>query len=166
MQTFKEYHIEEGKIGKALAMGALATSSVFGNFVQDWSDHYQTFGSSNKPALQAKAKENENRATAVLDAGYTVPADAKKAISIAAYIFGGDDGQIIIHDTKESVEKEIADEYIHNLQQVKDGEKDLEDVCFDLFVFPCEYDDENVIAIDPEGECLQTDHRKDYQNLN
>ena len=92
MQTFKEYHIEEGKIGKALAMGALATSSVFGNFVQDWSDHYQTFGSSNKPALQAKAKENENRATAVLDAGYTVPADAKKAISIAAYIFGGDDG--------------------------------------------------------------------------
>ena len=84
--------IEEGKLRNTVAIGALAASSVFGNFVDDWSDYYQTFGSSSKPALQAKAKENEARATAVLDAGYTVPADAKEAISIAAAIFGGDDG--------------------------------------------------------------------------
>jgi len=92
MQTFKDYYLEEGKLRNTVAMGALAASSVFGNFVDDWSDYYQTFGSSSKPALQAKAKENEARATAVLTAGYTVPADAKEAISIAAAIFGGDDG--------------------------------------------------------------------------
>jgi len=101
MQTFQEYVIEEGKFGKLAAMGALAASSVFGTapntaafggFVDDWSDYYQTFGSSSKPALQAKAKENEARATAVLNAGYTVPADGKEAIAIAAAIFDGDDG--------------------------------------------------------------------------
>ena len=35
MQTFQEYVIEEGKLGKLAAMGALATSSLFGDFVQD-----------------------------------------------------------------------------------------------------------------------------------
>ena len=39
-----------------------------------------------------KAKKNEARATAVLDAGFSVPFDAKKAISVAASIFDGDDG--------------------------------------------------------------------------
>lgn len=96
MQSFEEYYnqrmIEEGKISKLAAIGALAASSAFGNFVDDWSDHYQTFGSSSKPALQAKAKENEARAKAVLDAGFVTPADARQAISIAASIFAGDDG--------------------------------------------------------------------------
>lgn len=93
MQTFQEYVIEEGKLGKALAIGSLAASSLLGgDFVKDWSDHYQTFGLSKDPAKIEKAKENEARAKAVLDAGYSVPSDAKKAISIAAYIFDGDDG--------------------------------------------------------------------------
>tara|TARA_R110000782_G_scaffold9376_2_gene30272 strand:- start:26 stop:577 length:552 start_codon:yes stop_codon:yes gene_type:complete len=82
MQTFKQYHIEEGKIGKALAMGALATSSLFGNFVQDWSSYYQT---SDDP-------QKEARATAVLQSDITAPADAKMAIRIAARIFAGDEG--------------------------------------------------------------------------
>tara|TARA_X000001382_G_scaffold106393_1_gene81767 strand:+ start:57 stop:239 length:183 start_codon:yes stop_codon:yes gene_type:complete len=59
MQTFKEYVIEEGKLGKALAIGSLAASSAFGDFVQDWSKHYQTDGSSNEPAKIEKAKKNE-----------------------------------------------------------------------------------------------------------
>jgi len=59
MQTFNEYVIEEGKFGKMAAMGALAASSAFGNFVQDWSKHYQT---SLDPAKEA-------RATAVLKIG-------------------------------------------------------------------------------------------------
>jgi len=83
MQTFKEFYIEEGKLGKAIVMGTLAASSVFGNFVDDWSKYYQT---TNNPAKEA-------RATKVLDAGYTVPSDAKKAIDVAIYIFAGDEGK-------------------------------------------------------------------------
>jgi len=82
MQTFKEYYIEEGKLGKALAMGALATSSLFGDFVQDWSKYYQT---SNDP-------QKEARATRVLKADIEAPADAKTAIQVAAKIFAGDEG--------------------------------------------------------------------------
>lgn len=93
MQTFQEYVIEEGKLGKLAAMGALAASSAFGNFVKDWSDHYQTFGLSKDPAKIEKAKENEVRATAVLNKGFTVPQDAKDAIEVASYIFAGDEGK-------------------------------------------------------------------------
>ena len=86
MQSFKEYYnqqtLEEGKFGKLAAMGALAASSAFGNFVQDWSKHYQT----------SQDPEKEQRATEVIQAGYEVPEDAKKAIKAAAYIFDGDDG--------------------------------------------------------------------------
>ena len=82
MQTFNEYVIEEGKFGKMAAMGALAASSAFGNFVQDWSKHYQT---SQDPAKEA-------RATAVLKQGFKVPQDAMKSIKVASYIFDGDDG--------------------------------------------------------------------------
>jgi hypothetical protein len=82
MQTFKEFHIKEGKLGKALAMGALATQSLLGNFVNDWSQYYQT---SNDP-------QKESRATAVLKADIATPADAKIAIQVAARIFAGDEG--------------------------------------------------------------------------
>ncbi len=90
MQTFNEYVIEEGKFGKMAAMGALAASSAFGNFVQDWSKHYQT---SQDPAKEA-------RATAVLKQGFKVPQDAMKSIKVASYIFDGDDG----HSAKELTE--------------------------------------------------------------
>lgn len=86
MQSFEEYFsqrmIEEGKLGKLAAMSALATSSLFGDFVQDWSKYYQT---SNDP-------QKEERATAVLKADISTPADAMKSIQIAAYIFAGDEG--------------------------------------------------------------------------
>jgi len=81
MQTFNEYVIEEGKFSKIAAMGALAASSAFGNFVQDWSKHYQT---SQDPAKEA-------RVTAVLKQGFKVPQDAMKSIKVASYIFDGDD---------------------------------------------------------------------------
>ena len=71
-------------------MGALAASSAFGNFVQDWSKHYQT---SQDPAKEA-------RATAVLKQGFKVPQDAMKSIKVASYIFDGDDG----HSAKELTE--------------------------------------------------------------
>ena len=63
MQTFKEFYIEEGKLGKAIAMGTLAASSVFGNFVNDWTKYYQT---TNNPAKEA-------RATKVLDKLSQIP---------------------------------------------------------------------------------------------
>ena len=88
----RDFYILEGKLKNLLATGALVASSAFGDFVQDWSKFYQTDGSSNDPAKIEKAKKNEARATAVLDAGFSVPFDAKKAISVAASIFDGDDG--------------------------------------------------------------------------
>ena len=74
--------INEGKIGRAIAMGLLATQSTFGQFYKHWSDWYQT---SSDPA-------KERRAISVLKAGFTVPPDAKEAIEIAVYIFEGDEG--------------------------------------------------------------------------
>lgn len=86
MKTFEQYYnekmLEEGKLGRLAAIGALTAGSAFGDFVQDWSKHYQT---SEDPA-------KEQRATEVIEAGYEVPEDAKKAIKYAAYIFDGDDG--------------------------------------------------------------------------
>ncbi len=86
MQSFEEYYkeqmIEEGKLGKLAAIGALAATSAFGNFVEDWSKNYQT---SQDPA-------KEKRAAEVLAAGYNVPADAAAAIKTASFIFDGDDG--------------------------------------------------------------------------
>lgn len=82
MQTFNEFVIEEGKLGKLAAVGALAASSAFGNFVNDWSKHYQT---SLDPAKEA-------RATAVLKQGFKVPQDAINPIKVASYIFDGDGG--------------------------------------------------------------------------
>ena len=74
--------IEEGKLGKLAAMGAIAASSAFGDFVPDWSKYYQT---SQDPGKEA-------RATKVIERGFTVPQDAKAAIKVAAYVFDGDDG--------------------------------------------------------------------------
>ena len=82
MQTFQEYVIEEGKLGKALAIGSLAASSAFGDFAQDWSKHYQT---SNDPKKEARAE-------AVLKAGFDVPPEAVGPIKTASFIFDGDDG--------------------------------------------------------------------------
>ena len=87
MKNFKDYYysqtLEESKLGKMIATGALAASTAFGgDFVQDWSKHYQT---SQDPA-------KEKRATQVIQAGYEVPQEAKRAIKAAAYIFDGDDG--------------------------------------------------------------------------
>jgi len=80
--TFKEYYLSEGRFSKYMALGALATSTAFGNFVDDWSKYYQT---SRDPVKEARAER-------VLRNEYVVPADAKKAIDIAVYIFGGDEG--------------------------------------------------------------------------
>ena len=52
-----DFYIVEGKVSKALAIGGLAASSAFGDFVQDWSKFYQTDGSSNDPAKIEKAKK-------------------------------------------------------------------------------------------------------------
>ena len=82
MQTFEEYIIEEGKLGKALAIGSLAASSAFCNFVQDWSKNYQT----------SQDPKKEARAEAVLKAGFKVPPEAIKPINTASFIFDGDDG--------------------------------------------------------------------------
>ena len=86
MQTFEEYYnkqmLEEGKLGKLAAIGALATSTAFGGFVKDWSKNYQT---SQDPA-------KEERAAEVLQAGFNIPADAVKPIKTASYIFDGDGG--------------------------------------------------------------------------
>lgn len=96
MQSFEEYYsqrmVEEGKISKLAAIGALAASSAFGNFVDNWSKYYQTDGLSKEPAKIEKAKKNEARAKAVLDAGFAVPSDATQPIATAASIFDGDDG--------------------------------------------------------------------------
>ena len=77
MQTFQEYVIGEGKLGKLAAMGALAATSAFGNFVQDWSKNYQT----------SQDPKKEARAEAVLKAGFEVPSDAVKPIQVASYIY-------------------------------------------------------------------------------
>ena len=82
MQTFNEYVIEEGKFGKLAAMSALAASSAFGNFVQDWSKFYQT----------SQDPQKEARAEAVLKAGFKVPSEAVGPIKTASFIFDGDDG--------------------------------------------------------------------------
>jgi hypothetical protein len=75
--------IEEGKLRNMVAAGALAANvAMGGTFVDDWSQHYQT---SNDPAKEA-------RATAVIEKGFNVPADAKQAIDTAVYIFAGDEG--------------------------------------------------------------------------
>lgn len=83
MQSFKNFVIEEGKLGKLAALGALATGSAFGSFVDDWSKYYQT----------SEDPSKESRASAVLERGFNVPSDAKKAIDTAVYIFGNDEGK-------------------------------------------------------------------------
>ena len=81
--SFKQFCVNEGRLGSMLASGAMAASSLYGDFAKDWSKHYQT---SSNP-------EKEQRARAVVDAGYQVPADAERAIQIAASIFAGDEGK-------------------------------------------------------------------------
>jgi hypothetical protein len=83
MLSFNDFYLQENKLRKALAVGAMAASSAFGNFVDDWSKYYQT---SNDPAKEA-------RAAAVINANIPVPEDAKKAIDTAVYIFQGDKGK-------------------------------------------------------------------------
>ena len=83
MITFKQYVIHEGRLGSMLGAGALAASSLYGDFAKDWSKHYQTSDSPDK----------ENRARQVVNKGYNVPADAQRAIQVAASIFEGDEGK-------------------------------------------------------------------------
>lgn len=83
MITFKQYLIKESKLGSILSAGALAASSLYGDFAKDWSKNYQT---SNNP-------EKEARANQVISKGYNVPSDAQRAIRIAADIFDGDEGK-------------------------------------------------------------------------
>ena len=104
MQTFKEYIIEEGKLSKALGIGAVAAQSLFGDFVDDWSKYYQT---SQDPAKEARAER-------VLNKGFNVPVDAKQAIKVAAYIFDGDDG----HSAKELTD------YLEKTGAVESGYRD------------------------------------------
>ncbi len=111
MRSFKGFYLQENKFGKALAIGALATSSAFGNFVDDWSKYYQT---SNDPTKEA-------RATAVLQANINVPEDAKKAIDIAIYIFEGDRGKTA-EQLRDYLEKTGAVESAyHTKVQMKGG---------------------------------------------
>ena len=77
-----DFYIVEGKLSKALAIGGLAATSAFGNFVQDWSKNYQT----------SQDPKKEARAEAVLQAGFKVPSDAVEPIKMASFIFDGDDG--------------------------------------------------------------------------
>ena len=83
MISFKQYCLNEGRWGSMMGAAAMAASSLHGSFVKDWSANYQT---SNDPA-------KERRAQQVIDAGYKVPADAERAIQIAADIFAGDEGK-------------------------------------------------------------------------
>lgn len=83
MITFKQYCVEEGRLGSIAAGAALAASSAYGDFVKDWSKHYQTSQDPNK----------ELRARQVVDSNYTVPEPAEKAIQAAAYMFAGDEGK-------------------------------------------------------------------------
>ena len=83
MITFKQYYVNEGKLGSMMSAAALAAGSLHGGFVKDWSKNYQTSNDPNK----------EIRAQSVIDSNYTVPADAERAIQIAARIFAGDEGK-------------------------------------------------------------------------
>lgn len=110
MQTFKEYYISENKFGKAIGIGMLAAQSALGNFVDDWSKYYQT----------SQDPEKEARAAAVLDNKFTVPADAKKAIDAAVYIFKGDEGKTAA-ELKDYLEKTGAVESAYNTKVQKGG---------------------------------------------
>lgn len=83
MVSFKQYCVQEGRLSSMIGAAAVAAGSLHGDFVKDWSKNYQT---SNDPA-------KERRAQAVIDSNYTVPADAERAIQIAASIFAGDEGK-------------------------------------------------------------------------
>lgn len=93
--------LQPGILAKALALGALASASVFGNFAQDWSKYYQ--GTSNP--------EKTARAEKVLQAGYKVPAAAAASIDVASSIFAGDRGHS---------KKQIAD-YLEKTGAVETG---------------------------------------------
>ena len=80
MTTFKQYCVQEGRLGSMLGAGALAASSLHGDFVKDWSKHYQT----------SQDPKKELRARGVIDKKYQVPAHAERAIQVAASIFAGD----------------------------------------------------------------------------
>jgi hypothetical protein len=83
MKTFKQYCVNEGRLGSMMGAAAMTASSLHGGFVDDWSKNYQT---SNDPA-------KERRAQQVIDSNYTVPPEAERAIQIAASIFAGDEGK-------------------------------------------------------------------------
>jgi len=83
MITFKQYCVNESRLGSVMGAAAMAASSLHGGFVKDWSANYQT---SNDPA-------KERRAQQVIDSNYTVPPEAERAIQIAASIFAGDEGK-------------------------------------------------------------------------
>lgn len=89
MQTFKQYYVlREGRFSNMLGAGMLAATSMYGDFAKDWSKHYQT---SDNPDKEARARQ-------VINKDYTVPADAERAINIAADIFAGDENK-----TKEQI---------------------------------------------------------------
>lgn len=82
MVSYKQY-VTEGRFGRMLGLGAMAASTLHGDFAKDWSKHYQT---SNDP-------KKETRARVVTSKPYNVPADAERAIQVAADIFAGDEGK-------------------------------------------------------------------------
>lgn len=107
LELIWEQYLEESKLGKALATGALAASTLMGNpssmeattyndyahqlqVISDdtisylWSKYYQ--GTNNK-----KKEERANNVLRILDKS-KVPPEAKTAIEVAIYIFGGDMG--------------------------------------------------------------------------
>jgi hypothetical protein len=77
----------EGKLTNALAIGAMAASSVLGgtidsveDFIGAWSNHYQT---KNDPVKEKRVRDE-------IENGVKVPQSALASIGVAVDIFGGD----------------------------------------------------------------------------
>lgn len=85
----------------------------------------------------------------------------KGFVLLREFIYGldftefGDDEEIIVHETAVEAYEEMLDEYEGNIDMVRDGEKDFDDVCFDLVVARCKYDDEKIIAYQDDKIILE-----------
>jgi len=83
-------------------------------------------------------------------------------VLIRAWIYGKDftefneNGQIVIHRTRESAEAEAVNEYMEWLEQVRAKEKSLDEVCFDLSVANCIKEGNTITALENEGFVVAT----------
>ena len=83
MISFKQYCVNEGRLGSMMGAAAMAASSLHGDYVKDWSKYYQT----------SQDPRKELRARSVIIKKYQVPPEAEQAIQVAATIFAGDEGK-------------------------------------------------------------------------